>query len=116
MLRCKLRDLTLSVRVHQGYRIIDQAQRGFTLLEAADRMGCHFTVAYDWAHRFNESGFDTFEQVPDPKGPPPILRAAQLGELVEVALSSLRERGLPFRPGPFLNWPSTVAGENCFLR
>ena len=65
------------------------------MLEAAERVGCHFTVAYDWAHRFNEDGFTTFEQVPNPKGRPPILRAAQLRELVEVALSSPSERGLP---------------------
>src|SRR5262252_8428471 len=68
MLRSKLRDLTLSVRVHQRYRVIDQVQRGFSPLESAERVGCHFTVAYDWAHRFNESGFATFEQVPNPNG------------------------------------------------
>src|SRR5262249_45008311 len=96
VLRSKLRDLTLSVRVHQRYRVIDQIQRGFSLLETAERVGCHFTVAYDWTHRFNESGFASFEQVPNPKGRPPILRAAQLRELVEVALSSPSERGLPF--------------------
>jgi transposase len=96
VLRSKLRDLTLSVRVHQRYRVVDQVQRGFSLLEAAERVGCHFTVAYDWAHRFNKSGFATFEQVPNSKGRPSILRAAQLRKLVEVALSSPAERGLPF--------------------
>ena len=34
-----------------------------------------------WVNRFNESGFGTFEQVPSPKGRPPILRASQLREL-----------------------------------
>ena len=68
LLRSKLRDLTLSVRVHQRYRVIDQVQRGFSLLEASERVGCHFTVGYDWVHRFNETGFSTFEQVPNPKG------------------------------------------------
>jgi uncharacterized Fe-S cluster-containing radical SAM superfamily protein len=57
VLRSKLRDLTLSVRVHQRYRIIDQVQRGFTLLATAERVGCHFTVAYDWVHRFNKRNF-----------------------------------------------------------
>jgi transposase len=96
VLQSKLRDLTLSVRVHQRYRVIDQVRRGFSLLMTAERVGCHFTVAYDWVHRFNESGFGTFEQVPNPKGRPPILRSGQLRELIEVALSSPAERGLPF--------------------
>jgi len=47
VLRSKLRDLSLSVRVHQRYRIIDQVRRGFGLKPAAERVGCHFTVAYD---------------------------------------------------------------------
>ena len=111
ILRSKVRDLTLSVRVHQRYRIIDQVRRGFSLLEAAERVGCHFTVAYDWAHRFNEDGFTTFEQVPNPKGRPPILRAAQLRELVEVALSSPSERGLPFSV-----WSVPKLAEYCRRR
>jgi hypothetical protein len=40
VLRSKLRDLTLSVRVHQRYRVIDQVRRGFSLLTAAERVGC----------------------------------------------------------------------------
>jgi len=111
VLRAKLRDLTLSVRVHQRYRVIDQVRRGFSLLEAAERVGCHFTVAYDWVHRFNESGFRTFEQVPNPKGRPPILRAAQLRELVDVALSSPSERGLPFSV-----WSVPKLAEYCRRR
>jgi transposase len=108
VLRSKLKDLILSVRVHQRYRVIDQVQRGFSLLEAAERVGCHFTVAYDWVHRFNKSGFGTFEQVPNPKGRPPILRAAQLRELVDVALSSPSERGLPFSV-----WSVSKLAEYC---
>jgi len=108
LLRSRLRDLTLSVRVHQRYRVIDQVRRGFALLAAAERVGCHFTVAYDWVHRFNQSGFTTFEQVPNPKGRPPILRAAQLRELVEVALSSPAERGLPFSV-----WSVSKLAEYC---
>jgi transposase len=104
----KIRDLSLSARVHQRYRIIDQVWRGYKLQETADRVGCHFTVAYDWVHRFNESGFATFEQVPNPQGRPPILRAEQLRELVEVALSNPQERGLPFS-----NWSVPKLGEYC---
>jgi transposase len=71
-------------------------------------VGCHFTVAYDWVHRFNATGFAQFEQVPNPRGRPPILRATQLRELVDVALSSPAERGLPFS-----TWSVPKLGEYC---
>ena len=96
VLRAKLRDLSLSVRIHQRYRIIDAVGHGLGGVAVAERVGCHFTGVYDWVHRFNTSGFATFEQVPNPHGRPPILHAAQLRTLVEVALSSPAERGLPF--------------------
>ena len=96
LLQAKLRDLSLSARIHQRYRVIHEVRRGQSPLAAADRVGCHFTVAYAWVRRFNASGFTTFEQVPNPKGRPPLLRAEQLRSLVEVALSSPLERGLPF--------------------
>lgn len=111
LLREKLRDLTLSARVHQRYRVIEEVRRGRGIVEAAERVGCHFTAAYDWVHRFNDSGFATFEQVPNPKGRPPILRAEQLRELVEVALSSPAERGLPFS-----NWSVPKLAEYCRAR
>jgi len=95
-LRAKLRDLSVSARIHQRYRVVDELRQGRTVAEAAARAGCHFTVAYDWLHRFNEDGFTRFELVTNPKGRPPILRAAQLRELVDVAMSSPLERGLPF--------------------
>lgn len=96
VLRQKVKDLSLSARIHQRYRFIAELQRGQAPLMVADRVGCHFTVVYDWIRRFNASGFSTFEQVPNPKGRPSILRAEQLRALVEVALSSPGERGLPF--------------------
>jgi transposase len=110
-LKAKVRDLSLSARIHQRYRIVEQVHRGHSLSETADRVGCHFTVAYDWVHRFNESGFSTFEQVANPKGRPPILRAEQLRELIEVALSNPQERGLPFS-----NWSVPKLGEYCRAR
>ncbi len=96
LLRTKLRDLSLSARIHQRYRVIDEVRQGRAPLAAAERVGCHFTVAYAWIRRFNASGFTTFERVPNPRGRPPILRAEQLRTLVEVALSSPLERGLPY--------------------
>jgi transposase len=108
VLTAKLRDLSLAARIHQRYRIVHQVLGGYSLAETADRVGCHVTVVYDWVHRFNESGFATFEQVANPKGRPPILRAEQLRELVEVALSSPQERGLPFS-----NWSVPKLAEYC---
>jgi transposase len=104
----KLKDLSLSARLHQRYRIIEEARKGHSLVEAADRVGCHFTIAYDWVHRFNESGFASFERVPNPKGRPPILKGEQLRELVDVALSSPLERGLPFT-----TWSVAKLAEYC---
>jgi transposase len=111
LLRKKLKDLSLAARVHQRYRIVGEVLKGHAVAEAADRVGCHFTVAYDWVRHFNKSGFKTFEQVPNPKGRPPILRAEQLRELVEVALSSPAERGLPFS-----NWSVPKLSEYCRRR
>ncbi|MGH8407927.1 MAG: helix-turn-helix domain-containing protein [Pseudomonas sp.] len=104
----KLKDLSLSARVHQRYRVIEEVRKGRSIQDAAERVDCHFTVAYDWVHRFNDSGFARFEQVPNPKGRPPILKAEQLRELVEVALSSPEERGLPFS-----NWSVPKLAEYC---
>jgi len=108
LLQAKLKELALAVRVHQRYRIIDEVRKGHAVLEAAERVGCHFTVAYDWVRRFNDSGFASFEQVPNPRGRPPILKAEQLRELVDVALSSPAERGLPFS-----NWSIPKLAEYC---
>jgi transposase len=108
LLQGKLKDLSLSARIHQRYRIISEVRGGHSIAETADRVGCHFTVAYDWVRRFNTSGFKTFELVPNPKGRPPILRSEQLRELVEVALSSPAERGLPFS-----NWSVPKLSEYC---
>jgi transposase len=104
----KLKDLSLAARIHQRYRIIAEVRKGHGIRKAADRVGCHFTVAYDWVRRFNTSGFATFEDVANPKGRPPILQAAQLRELVEVALSSPVERGLPFT-----TWSVPKLAEYC---
>jgi len=96
LLTRKLRDLTLPARIHQRYRIIAATRGGASVQAAAARVGCHFTVAYDWVHRFNASGFATFERASNPRGRVPIITAKQLRDLVDVALSSPLERGLPF--------------------
>lgn len=108
LLRAKLKDLSLSARIHQRYRVIDEVRRGRSIMAAAERVGCHFTAAYDWVHRFNDSGFTTFEHVSNPRGRPPILKAGQLRELVDIALSNPGERGLPFS-----TWSVPKLAEYC---
>jgi hypothetical protein len=91
VLGAKLRDLSLSVRVHQRYRVVDEVHKGRSVLEAAERVGCHFTVAYAWVGRFNDSGFDTFEMVPNPKGRPPILLrlvGCEVGRVLPIPASA----------------------------
>jgi hypothetical protein len=44
-LGAKVKDLSLAARIHQRYRIIDLVARGHSVLDAAERVGCHFTVA-----------------------------------------------------------------------
>jgi hypothetical protein len=95
----KLKDLSLAVRVHQRYRVVNEVGKGRTIAEAADRIGCHFTVAYDWVHRFNESGFATFEQVANPKGRPPILRAEQLRDPSSTVCDHDTKRRFPGMKG-----------------
>ncbi len=95
-LRRRLADLSLSARIHQRYRVIAEVRGGRSVAEAAERAGCHFTRAYAWVRRFNASGFRTFELATNPHGRPPIMRPEQLRELVEIALSSPEERGLPY--------------------
>src|SRR6516225_5070002 len=51
ILRAKLRDLSLAARIHQRYRVIEEVRRGRSIMEAAERAGCHFTIAYDWLRR-----------------------------------------------------------------
>ena len=57
----KLKDLSLSARVHQRYRLIEELRGGRAIPDAADRAGCRRAVAYDLIRRFNETGFSCFE-------------------------------------------------------
>ena len=66
LLAVKLRDKTLAVRVWERYRIVGELAQGRAPAQVADRVGCHVTVVYDWLHRFNASGFATFELAPNP--------------------------------------------------
>ena len=96
LLQVKLRDKTLSVRVWERYRIVSELSEGRSPADVADRVGCHLAVVYDWIHRFNESGFATFEAVPNPNGRPATIGSEQIRALIKVATSKPEDLGLPF--------------------
>jgi hypothetical protein len=96
--------------------VIEEVRKGHGVLEAGDPVGCHFTVTYDCVHRFNTSESATFEQIPNPKGHPPIPRAAHLRELVVVALSSPAERGFPFCAWSVREFAKYYRGRSCCPR
>lgn len=95
-LQARLRDPALAVRLHRRYRAIDELRAGRRPAQAAARIGCRVGTVVFWGRRFNRSGFRSFERASNPRGRIPVLHAAQLRALVDVALSSPRERGLPF--------------------
>jgi transposase len=111
VVRAKVRDRTLSVRVHRRYRVLAELQAGRRAAEVADRVGCHVSMVYEWIHRFNESGVTTFEQPPNPRGRPPLITGPQIRELIDIALSSPAERGLPFSA-----WTVPKLAEYCRQR
>src|SRR5262249_57603544 len=75
LLQAKVMDRRLPVRLHGRYRGIAEVARGCALAEAADRVGCNVTMVDEGGHRFNESGFRTFEPPPNPEGRRPTIPA-----------------------------------------
>jgi hypothetical protein len=61
---------------------MDEVRRGRSVVEAPERAGCHFTIAYDRLRRLDLNGLPSFQRLSDPKGRPPIVRAAELRESV----------------------------------
>lgn len=95
-LKAKLRERALPVRLHVRYRIIAERRAGHPPAIVADRVRCHVSQVTFWTRRFNASGFTSFERASNPKGREPVLLAQHITGLIEVALSSPAERGLPF--------------------
>jgi transposase len=92
----KLKDKTASARVYERFRVIDIAQRGFTVPQIAERSGMHFTGIYDWIERFNKNGFEGFDDPPNPDGRPSLLTSKQIREMIKIALSRPTDLGLPY--------------------
>lgn len=96
LLTAKLRTRSLSTQVHQRYRVIAEVRSGCSLRAAADRVGVTPETASRWVHRFDVSGFSSFEAVPNARGRIPIITRKQILELIDIALSDPRKLGLPF--------------------
>lgn len=95
-LQAKLKDKKLSARIYGRYRVVDEAARGRTASEIADRVGVHLTTVYDWVYRFNREGFAHFEDAPNPQGRPSSLSSRQVRRLIATALARPTDLGLPF--------------------
>ncbi len=111
LLQEKLRDKRLSVRIYERYRVIAEAGQGRSAPEIADRVGVHFTTAYDWIHRFNQDGFVSFEKVPNPQGRPSSLSGRQVRQLIATALARPTDLGLPFT-----QWSVAKLQEYCRVK
>lgn len=107
-LKAKLRKVSLPTRLHRRYRLIAEVRAGRPIREAASRAGLHPGGGYLWVHRFNANGFRSFEAPNNPRGRIPIITARQLRELVDTALSSPAELGLPFT-----SWSVRTLTEYC---
>lgn len=96
MLRAKLRVGSLPTLLHRRYRTIALVREGRSISEAARQAGWSHQNVYHWVHRFNESGFASFERASNPRGRIPIITAQQLQDLIDTALTSPEKLGLPF--------------------
>jgi hypothetical protein len=68
-------------------------------------------LVYEWVHRFNESGFTTFEQPPNPKGRLPIITGPQIRELIRHRLVQSRRAGAAVASAAARSWPCCPAWE-----
>jgi transposase len=96
MLEAKLHDRKLPAWAMHRYQIIARVREGQSVFQAAYQVGCAPNTAYRWAARFNQSGFQTFEQSSNPEGRPSQLTQEQQQLLIQTARKRPTEVGLPF--------------------
>ena len=96
MLTEQLREKRLPAKLYERYRLIALVRTGLTPAPAARVVGCSDGKAEHWVHRFNESGFTTFEKQPNHPGRPIIIDGEQVRALIRVATSRPEDLGLPF--------------------
>lgn len=92
----KVADKRLPARIHERYRLITLVGEGATPAAASRIVGCSDGKAEHWVHRFNASGFATFEKSPGRTGRPVVIDGQQVRALIRVALSRPEDLGLPF--------------------
>ncbi|MHB8631553.1 MAG: helix-turn-helix domain-containing protein [Candidatus Limnocylindria bacterium] len=95
-LKAKLRQGSLPTLLHRRYRVIALVRSGCSIADAAARTEWSHQNVYHWVHRFNQSGFSSFERASNPRGRIPIITAQQLQDLIDTALTSPEKLGLPF--------------------
>ena len=95
-LGAKLADKQLPAKLYERYRLIAVVREGRTACEASRLIGCSDQKAERWVHRFNASGFKTFERHPSHVGRPVVINGEQVRALIRVALSRPEDLGLPF--------------------
>ena len=108
LLRAKVADKKLKVRLHQRYRIIAELAGGLGPTRVAQRVGCHAETVYLWLRRFNAEGFASFEAPSNPHGPASSISKAQVLRLIEVATSRPADLGLPF-----VQWSTATLKAYC---
>lgn len=92
----RLAEKRLPTKIYERYRIIALVRDGMTPSAASRAVGCSAGKAEHWVHRFNDSGFTTFEKQPNHPGRPIIIDGQQVRSLIRVALSRPEDLGLPF--------------------
>lgn len=92
----RLGEKRLPAKVYERYRLITVVRGGTTPSAASRVVGCSDGKAEHWVHRFNASGFTTFEKQPNHPGRPIIIDGEQVRALIRVALSRPEDLGLPF--------------------
>lgn len=92
----RLGEKRLAAKMYERYRIIALVRDGMTPAAASRVVGCSDGKAEHWVHRFNDSGFETFEKQPNHPGRPIIIDGQQVRSLIRVALSRPEDLGLPF--------------------
>jgi len=92
----RLREKRLPAKIYERYRIIAMVHGGMTPSAASRAVGCSDGKAEHWTHRFNDSGFTTFEKQPNHPGRPNIIDSQQVRSLIRIALSRPEDLGLPF--------------------
>lgn len=96
VLAAKRKDKKLPVKIHERYRLVALVAEGMSANAAGKVVGCTDVKAQHWVHRFNASGFATFEKQPNHPGRPIIIDGQQVRALIRVALSRPEDLGLPF--------------------